>query len=84
MVRSRFGEICSCCCIPALPGPAWVLLNYVLHAILCTSVHFDLRLPIRFPKNDIALVRLQHRMDLKKGDRRVCLPSNALDRNNKT
>lgn len=39
-------------------------------------------LPIRFPKNDIALVRLQHRMDLKKGDRRVCLPSNALDRNN--
>ena len=27
MVRSRFGELCSCCCLPALPGPAWVLLN---------------------------------------------------------
>ena len=27
MVRSRFGEVCSCCCLPALPGPAQVLLN---------------------------------------------------------
>ena len=38
MVRSRFGENCSCCCLRALPGPAWVLLNYVLHTILSTSV----------------------------------------------
>ena len=22
MVHSRFGEVCSCCCLPALPGPA--------------------------------------------------------------
>ena len=27
---SRFGEVCSCCSYTALPGPAWVLLNYVL------------------------------------------------------
>ena len=39
MVRSRFGEVCSCCCLPALPGPAWVLLNYVMRTILCTSVN---------------------------------------------
>ena len=38
MVRSRFGEFYSCCCLHALPGPAWVLLKYVLHTILCTSV----------------------------------------------
>ena len=37
-MRSRFGEVCSCCCLPTLPGPAWVLLNYVLRTILCTSV----------------------------------------------
>ena len=29
IVRSRFGEVYSCCCLPALPGPAWVLLKYV-------------------------------------------------------
>ena len=38
MVRSRFSEVCSCCCLSALPGPAWVLLSYVLRTILCTSV----------------------------------------------
>ena len=32
-VRTRFGEIGECC-IPALPGPAWVLLNYGMHTIL--------------------------------------------------
>ena len=42
MVRSRFGEVCSCCCLPALPGPAWVPLIYVLRTILCTSVAVDL------------------------------------------
>ena len=34
MVHSGFGEVCSCCCLPALPGPAWVLLNYVVRTIL--------------------------------------------------
>ena len=29
-----FGEICSCCSLTVLPGPAWVLLNYVLQRIL--------------------------------------------------
>ena len=38
MVHSRFGKVCSCCCLSALPGPAWVLLSYVLRTILCTSV----------------------------------------------
>ena len=38
MVRSRFGEICSCSCLPALAAPAWVFPNYLLHTILCTSV----------------------------------------------
>ena len=41
MVFSRFGEVFYCCCLPALPGPAWVLLSYVIivmHTILCTSV----------------------------------------------
>ena len=38
IVRSRFGEIYSCRCLGALPGPAWVLLNYVLHTIVCISV----------------------------------------------
>ena len=38
-MRSRFGEVCYCCCLPALPGPAWVLLNYVLQNILCTSTN---------------------------------------------
>ena len=33
MVRSRFGEIFSCCSFPT-----WPLLNYVLHTILWTSV----------------------------------------------
>ena len=33
MVRSRFGEICSCCCLPALPEPAWVL-HFAHHFVL--------------------------------------------------
>ena len=33
MVRSRFGEISSCCCLCAQLGPAWVLLNYVLQTV---------------------------------------------------
>ena len=41
MVRSRFGEVCSCSSLTALPGPAWVLLSYVLHTILCTSVEVE-------------------------------------------
>ena len=49
IVRSRFGEICSCCCLIALPGPAWVLLNYVLHTILCTSVLQVCTVPLRLP-----------------------------------
>ena len=31
-------EVCSCCSLTALPGPAWVLLNYVLQRILLISV----------------------------------------------
>ena len=31
-------EVCSCCFLTALPGPAWVLLNYVLQRILLISV----------------------------------------------
>ena len=38
MVRSRFGEICSCCCLPALAAPAWVFPNYFLHTILCIEI----------------------------------------------
>ena len=38
MVRSRFGRICYCCSLPAQPRFAWVLLQYVLRTIFCTSV----------------------------------------------
>ena len=31
---SRFGEVCSWCISALLPGPAWVLLNYVLRRII--------------------------------------------------
>ena len=24
-----FGEFCACCSLTALPGPAWVLLNWI-------------------------------------------------------
>ena len=33
MACTWFGEICSCCCLPALTGPAWVLLK-------CFANHF--------------------------------------------
>ena len=33
-----FGEVCSCCCLPALPGLAWVLLKYVLQRLFLISV----------------------------------------------
>ena len=29
IMRSRFGEVCSCSSLTVLLGPAWVLLNYV-------------------------------------------------------
>ena len=31
-------EVCSCCSLTVLPGPAWVLLIYVLQRILLISV----------------------------------------------
>ena len=31
-------EVCSCCSLTVLPGPAWVLLNNVLQRILLISV----------------------------------------------
>ena len=34
MVRSRFGEVCSCYCLPAPPDPASVIHYYALHTIL--------------------------------------------------
>ena len=52
MVHSRFGEICSCCCLPALPGTAVVFLNYVLRTILCTSVHFEFKERGRYKMGD--------------------------------
>ena len=39
IILSRFGEVCSNRTYTVLPGPAWVLLNYVLHTILCASVY---------------------------------------------
>ena len=33
-------EVCSYCSLTVLPGPAWVLLNYVLQRILLISVYF--------------------------------------------
>ena len=33
-------EVCSCCSLTVLPGPAWVLLNYVLQRIFLSSVHY--------------------------------------------
>ena len=31
-------EVCSCCSLTVLPGPDWVLLNYVLQRIFLSSV----------------------------------------------
>lgn len=33
-----FGELCLCCSLTALPGPAWVLLKYVLQRLFLSSV----------------------------------------------
>ena len=32
------GELYNCSCLPVLPGPAWVLLSYVLHTFISGSV----------------------------------------------
>ena len=29
-----FGELCSCCSLTALPGPAWVLLNWICKELI--------------------------------------------------
>ena len=29
-----FGEFCSCCSLNALPGPAWVLLNWICKELI--------------------------------------------------
>ena len=29
-----FGEFCSCCSLTALPGPAWVLLNWICKQLI--------------------------------------------------
>ena len=39
MACTWFGEIPSCCSLTALPGPAWVQLNYVLQTIFSGPVH---------------------------------------------
>ena len=39
MLRCRFAEICSCCCLHAVPGPEWVLLNDVLRTILLAPLY---------------------------------------------
>ena len=33
-----FGEVCFCCSLTALPGPAWVLLKCVLQRLFLSSV----------------------------------------------
>ena len=38
MVCMWLGEIYYCCSLTSLPGPAWVLLSYVLHTIMSGSV----------------------------------------------
>ena len=50
-----FGEVCLCCSLTALPGPAWVLLKYVLRRLFLSSVlrcfpslPHSLRLLLRF------------------------------------
>ena len=29
-----FGEFCSCCSLTSLPGPAWVLLNWICKELI--------------------------------------------------
>ena len=43
------GEICSCCCLPVLPGPAWVLLSYVLQTSFAGPVGARNPEPILMP-----------------------------------
>ena len=33
-----FGEVCCCSSLTLLPGPAWVLLSYVLHTLFAAPV----------------------------------------------
>ena len=41
MARSRFGEVCYCCCLPALPGPA--LISFADHFVhLCSDLIYHL------------------------------------------
>ena len=46
MAGTWFGEICSCCCLPALTGPAWVLLKYVLQTIFSGPVRLSVCLSV--------------------------------------
>ena len=39
IMRSRFGEVCSCCSYNVLPGPAWVVLKCAVCRIKETSVY---------------------------------------------
>merc|ERR1739836_181368 len=36
-----FGEVCLCCSLTPLPGPAWVLLKYVLQRLFLSSVYLE-------------------------------------------
>ena len=38
MARTWFGEVCSCCSLTVLLGPAWVLFKYVLQTIFSGPV----------------------------------------------
>ena len=35
-----FGEICVCSCLTVVPGPAWVLLNYLLQTFFFSTLYF--------------------------------------------
>ena len=34
-----FGEFCSCCFLTTLPGPAWVLLNWICKELISSLYH---------------------------------------------
>ena len=38
LVRTWLGKIALCSFLPLLPGPAWVLLSYVLHTLFLCPV----------------------------------------------
>ena len=42
-----FGEVCLGCSITALPGPAWVLLKYVLQRLFLSSVVVEILYEVR-------------------------------------